>query len=76
MTRQSPHTVTYKELLELAEGWEQDAARKLSGARATGVTNLNALTHHHEKTKVLARMLRKGLPGKQTDLFALFQQTR
>jgi hypothetical protein len=76
MPRHSPHTVTYKDLLVFAEGQEVEAKSRLAGARARGTNNLDALTHHLEVTKTLHRMLKKGLPGKQTDMLALFEQTR
>lgn len=75
MSRTSPLTVTYNDLVELADSLEKDAARKLTCARNNGVGNLNGLTHYHETTKRLAKMLKKGQPAKQTDMIALFNET-
>jgi len=75
MSRKSPLTVEYKDLVQLAEGLEKEAARKLSNAKSCGIGNLNGLTHHYETTKTLARMLRKGLKTKETDMVTLFNET-
>lgn len=76
MPRQSPHTVQYKDLLLLAEEILQDRQARYAGAQGRGTTNLHILTHRVETAKALVRMLRKGLPVKQADMFALFNETR
>lgn len=74
--RQSPHTVTYKDLVALAEEVLTDRQRRYTGAQACGGTNLHALTHQIECAKTLVRILKKCEPGKQADLFSLFNETR
>ncbi len=74
MPRQSPHTITYKDLLELSEQLLVDMQGRYAGAKARGTTNLDALTHQVETAKTLVRMLKKGLPAKQTDFKELFEQ--
>jgi hypothetical protein len=79
MSRRSAHTVTFRDLVNLAEQSERDTARRLAGARSRGVGNMEALTHAHETAKAMVRLLKKwdrSKPLVQTDLFALFEQTR
>jgi len=74
MPRQSPHTIRYKDLLDLAEGIKTELETRYAGARARGTTNLDALTHKVETARTLVRMLKRGLPGRQTDMLELFNQ--
>ena len=74
MQRQSSHTVAYKDVHDLAEGLLRDIQGRYSGAKARGTTNLDALTHQVEVAKTLVRMLKKGLPAKQTDFLTLFKE--
>lgn len=76
MTRQSSQTVTYRDLLHLAERSLAEAEKKLRGAKACGAFSVEGITHEVESWKRLVKMLKKGLPVKQTDLFALFEETR
>jgi len=74
--RGSPHTVTYKDLVDQARAAEAAAATMLAGARARGMRNLDPLIHAHAVAQTMHRMLKKGLPGKQTDFLTLFEQTK
>jgi hypothetical protein len=76
MPRHSPHTISYKDLISLAEEVKEDASKRLAGARRNGITYLDPLIAREARADKLLRMLRKGLPGKQTDMTALFEQTR
>lgn len=74
MSRQSSHTITYKDLLTWAEKQAAYARRRKDMAPGKGVTNLEALTQDVECAEILVRMLKKGLPVKQTDFLALFNE--
>lgn len=74
MPRQSPHTVTYKDVHDLAVQVLRDIQGRRAAAVARGTTNLEALTHQVETAKVLVRMLKKGIPAKQTDFLTLFKE--
>lgn len=74
--RQSSITVTYADLLTLAEKVKAAAEKKLSGAQACGAHSVEGLTHDLETAKTLVRMLKKGLPEKQTDFLELFEQVK
>lgn len=74
MPRQSPHTISYKDVHDLAMQVLRDTQGRHAGAKALGTTNLEALTHQVETAKVLVKMLKKGLPLKQTDFLALFKE--
>ena len=76
MLRSSPHTVTYKDLVALAVETLADRQKRYAGAKACGAGNLDALVHQVETAKTLVRMLKKGLPGKQTDFYQLFEQVK
>lgn len=76
MSRHSAHTVQYKDLLILAEEVLQERKVRYAGACGRGTTNLHALTHQIECAKTLVRILKKCEPGKQADLFALFNENR
>lgn len=76
MSRQSSHTVTYKDLVDLAERWKAAHEKKLAGAKACGAHSLEGLTHDLETVKMLVRMLKKGLQEKQTDFLELFEQMK
>lgn len=72
MPRSSPHTVTYKDLLAWAE--KQLAYAKQRHSAALGVTNLEAITKDKACAETIVRMLKKGEPGRQTDMLELFNQ--
>ena len=74
MTRHSPHTVTYKDLLKWTEKQLGYAKQRRSTAPGRGVTNLEALSHDIACAEKLERMLKQCEPGKQADLFELFNQ--
>jgi hypothetical protein len=74
MPRQSSHTVTYKGLLAWAEKQAAYARRRKDMAPGKGITNLEALVQDVAYAETLVRMLKKGLPGKQTDFMALFNE--
>lgn len=74
MSRQSSHTVTYRDLVDLAEQVHKDMVLRHAGAISRGTGSLEALTHQVETAKVLVRMLRKGMPLKQTDFLTLFKE--
>lgn len=74
MSRQSSHTIQYKDLLELSEEVLSERERWYAGARARGTTNLDALSKKVQTAKTLVRMLKKGLPGRQSDFLELFQK--
>lgn len=71
----SPLTIGYNDLLSLAEEVLKERESRYKGAQDRGITNFNALTHQVETARLLVRMLKKGKPVKQTDLFALFNET-
>lgn len=75
MARQSSRTVTYKDILDLAEEVLHEREGWLNGARQRGTSNLESLTHKVETGKILVRMLKKGVKEKQTDMLELFNQT-
>lgn len=76
MTRHSPHTVQYHDLVVFAAEMMAACQARYDGARARGTSNLNALTHQLEVARTLHRLLKKGEPVKQTDLFSLFQAVK
>lgn len=76
MTHRSSHTVTYSDLIKLAERAQFEAEDRLSGARSRGVMNLEALRHDVETARTLVRMLKKCERGKQADLFELYRQVK
>lgn len=76
MTRRSPHTVQYKDLVALAANVVAYRQRDYDAALARGAHNLDLYTHSLETAKVLHRMLKRGEPGRQTDLYALFEQVK
>jgi hypothetical protein len=76
MTRKSSHTVTYKSLVDLAVEVLSERQERYAGARARGTTNLEPLTEKVEAAETLVRMLKKGLPAKQTDFVELFEQVK
>lgn len=73
MNRQSPLTVTYKTLTALAEEVlrESEGRYKIAQGRISG--SLDPLKARVENAKVLVKMLKKCEPGKQNDLFQIFQ---
>lgn len=74
--RQSAITITYRDLLNLAEEVLKEKQDRYLSAQSRGMTNLEPLTKRHEAAKVLVRMLRKGMPAKQTDFYELFEQVK
>lgn len=74
MPRRSAHTVTYKDLLTWLEKQLAYARQRRSSAPGRGVLNCDALTHDVECAETLLRMVKKGLPGRQTDFKALFDE--
>jgi len=74
--RRSSHTITYPDLIRWAQNQERYALIRLENARKNGVTNLEALTKDMECAKTAARLFKKCQPGKQADLFAIFQELR
>ena len=76
MRRQSPHTVTYKDLVALAEEMLTDRQKRYEGAKAYGARNLDAFVHQVETAKTLVRMLKKCEPGRQADLFQIFESIK
>lgn len=75
MRRKSIHTITYKDLIVFMTKQEVFAKARESGARSRGVTNMDPLVHDVECAKKLKEMLEKCEPGKQADLFELFEKT-
>lgn len=76
MKHRSPLTVSYKDLLSQAEDSLRVHQSAYNGAIGRGTVSLDILTHKVEVAKMLVRMLRKGLPKKQTELFELFEQVK
>ena len=74
--RKSPFTLTYSDLVQWAEKQERYARERKVKAMGNGVTNLEALTRDEECAKKVAQMFRKCQPGRQADLFALFNEMR
>lgn len=74
--RTSPLTVEYKDLLNMACKVLSEKEIALRSARGRGVRHLNPLIHDVEVAGTLVRMLKKGLPGKQTDFANLFEQVK
>ena len=74
MTRHSPLTVTYASLLALAEEVLKDSKYRYERAKGNGVMHLDPLRARVENAQVLVKMLKKCEPGKQADLFTLFQE--
>ena len=76
MRRASSHTTTYKDLVDLSTEVVRERQAWYDGARAKGTSNLDALVKKLETAKALERLLKKGQPEKQTDLFTLFEMIR
>lgn len=76
MSRQSPLTVTYKDLVALAEETLIERQGRCAGAKARGTGNLDILVHQVETAKTLVRMLKRCQPGRQADFLELFQQVQ
>lgn len=76
MTRQSSRSVTYQDILALAEEVLREREAWYNGARARGTSNLEPLAHKVEVAKTWVRMVRKGLPGRQTNFAELFEQVK
>lgn len=73
MIRRSPHTILYADLLALAEEVLQQRTSWYNGAVGRGVTDLDFFVKKVNAAKVLVKMLKKGLPGKQIDFLELFK---
>jgi len=71
--RSSPLTITYKSLQSLAGEILKESETRYAVAQRNGTTNLEPLKARVENARVLVRMLEKCKPGKQADMFELFQ---
>jgi len=76
MTRQSSHTVTYKDWVLLIQRALKEAQTRLDGARSKGVTNLEALRHNVETASSLLKAVKRCEPGQQANLFEKYQQVK
>lgn len=74
--RQSPLTVKYADLIVLAEESLSEWQARYAAAKARGTGNLDILVHQVETAKTLVRMLRKCEPGRQANLFQLFESVK
>lgn len=76
MSRQSSKTVTYRDLLLLSERVLIESQKRYDGASARGTSSLEPLAHDVETARTMVRMMRKGMPGRQTNFFELFEQVK
>ena len=76
MSRQSPYTITYKDLIAYMTKQVGYARQRTSAARSRGVTYMDPMIHEEECAKKLKQMLDRCQPGKQADLFELFEQVK
>lgn len=74
MKTRSPHTILYSDLVVLAEEVFSQKESHYKGAVGRGVGNLDYFVHKMQTAKLLVRMLKKGLPGKQLDMYELFKE--
>lgn len=74
MKNRSPHTISYSDLLSLSEEVLEQRTAWYKGAVGMGAKNLDYFVHKMQTAKLLVRMLKKGLPGKQTDFLELFKE--
>lgn len=72
MSRRSSISLTYKDLVAYAEKQKGYQERRLEIARACN-ENCEHIAKDLECVTVLARMLKKCEPGRQADLFQIFQ---
>jgi len=73
MIRRSSLTITYSDLVKFAEKQASYARQRRNSASGRGVVNCEGLTHDVECAEMLVRMLRKGMPGRQTSFYELFE---
>ena len=76
MRRKSPQTVTYTDLVAIAKEWRDSYQRQHDSLRGIGARDASNITHKLECAKTLVRLLKKCEPGRQADLFQLFEETR
>lgn len=74
--RQSSLTVTYKDLAAWVKKQGAYAKLRQSSSVGRGITNQEVLSHDVACAEKLARMLAECEPGRQADMYALFNQTR
>jgi len=74
--RRSSHTVTYSDLVTLAEEMLKASTARYEGAQKNGTTNLDALRLRVEYSRTLVRMLKKCVPGEQANMFTLYEQVK
>lgn len=74
MTRRSSLTVTYSSLQDFAEEVLKEARIRYAGAQARGTSSLEPLKTRVANAETLVKMLKRCEPGKQVDMFELFQQ--
>lgn len=74
MTRKSPHTIIYPDLVALAEEVLEQRTAWYNGAVGRGVTDLDFFVKKVNAAKILVKMLKKGLPGRQMDMYELFKE--
>lgn len=74
MIRRSPHTILYSDLVALAEEVFSQKESHYKGAVGMGAKNLDYHVHKMQTAKLLVRMLKKGMPGKQLDMYELFKE--
>lgn len=74
--RKSPQTIDYKALLAWTRKQLGYALQRQTAAQSRGVTNQEALSHDVACAKTLVRMLDKCEPGRQVNLFEVFQSLK
>lgn len=74
MSRRSPHTIQYRDLLAWASRQAQYAREKKATVPGSYLSNIEALTRDVACAEMLERMLKKGVREKQTDMLELFNQ--
>lgn len=74
--RKSPLTLTYSDLSRWAEKQLKYAKERRAKAEGNGVTDLQPLTHDVACVKEVLRLLEKCEPGRQANLFTLFNESR
>lgn len=75
MTRRSSISIGYKDLLQWARTQRSYALQRKSSSIGRGVTNQEALSHDVACAEQVVRMLERCEPGKQANMYELFQQT-
>lgn len=74
MSRRSPHTIQYRDLLAWASRQAQYAREKKATVPGSYLSNIDGFTKDVACAEMVERMLKKGLPAKQTDFIALFNE--